>query len=72
MPKKTWAEVAKERKQYPGVPLLVTKPEPKTSLNLPLLTKLMSLAQREGLTAEIKPLREGRRPLGLWVYWPES
>lgn len=72
MARKTWSAVAKERKQYPGVPLLVTKPEPSTSLNLPLLAKLKMLAEREGLHTVIKPLIAGRRPMGLWVYWPQD
>ncbi len=69
MARKTWSAVAKERAQYPGVPLLVTKPEPSTSLNMRLLTKLKALAENEGLHAEIKPLREGHRPSGLYVTW---
>ena len=70
MAKKNWRAVAEERKQYPGVPLLVTKPDPSTSLNLTLLEKLKAAAEKEGLVAEIKYLRTRGRTQGLWVTWP--
>ena len=70
MAKKNWRAVAEERKQYPGVPLLVTKPDPSTALNFKLLEQLKAAAEKEGLVAEIKYLRSKGSSSGLWVWWP--
>lgn len=72
MAKKTWAAYAETRKSSPGVWELVTRDTPDTALNPDRLSYLKSEAEKVGLLAEIRPLKLGRRPQGLWVSWPKK
>lgn len=72
MAKKSWAAFAEERKAYPGEEMLVTRDTPDTALNPERLAYLKQRAESVGFVAEIRELRPGHRPQGLWVTWPEA
>jgi hypothetical protein len=72
MAKKTWAGYAASRKNRAGEWECVTKPDPSTALNPARLEYLKGEAEKVGLLTEIRPLVQGKRPMGLFVCYPEK
>jgi len=72
MAKKTFPAYAASRKAFPGVWECITKPDPSTALNPARLEYLKTEAEKVGLLTDIRPLVPGKRPMGLWVAYPEK
>jgi len=72
MAKKTWPAYAASRKDKPGEWECVTKPSPETALNPARLEYLKAEAEKVGLLTEIRPMVYGKRPMGLFVAYPEK